>query len=39
MDADRATDIIAIKTGIEADGIYLWNSDLDIPRAPLHLMR
>jgi hypothetical protein len=39
MDADRATDIIAIKTGIEADGIYLWNSDLDIPQAPLRVIR
>jgi hypothetical protein len=37
--ARTGIDITAIKTGIEADGIYLWNSDPDNPQSPLRLMR
>jgi hypothetical protein len=37
--AHAGLDITAIKAGIEVDGVYLWNADLEIPQAQLRLMR
>ena len=32
-------DIVALKSGVQADGFYLWNADIEPPTDDLRLMR